>query len=611
MEAASYRYDRRRARPAAPPAKENYSMFRSLHMKLVLILVLLILSVMLVVGTLLLSRVSSFYLDEFRSQMSEVFTTQFISEMQAEADAEGAPERLRDMVSAYSGMLGLDMYRQYYILDANGEYLTGSDAVSGPTLEITPNLVRALSGEVGDRGVLSDSYMDFARPVVTAGGTTYIVYIRDSNVELSEMKWMLFKITVQVVCFGLLFAVLLSFLLSKTMTTPLENVTKGAANLATGSFDRMLEVQSDDEIGELTRTFNHMAQTLHDTLDEVKGERNKLNTLFLHMTDGVAAFDREGHILHMNPAAEKMLGIRFREDLTQEDVLGDLPQDEAIEDEEGTTRIEYVKGDRSFQVSLAPLGVDEDDRGMMAVFHDVTEQQKLERARREFVANVSHELRTPLTSIKSYTETLMENQDLPPETSRRFLGVIDNESDRMARIVKDLLTLSRLDNGKFDLRITVFDTGKLLKNVFDAMVFEAKNRNHEMTLDLDERMPQMTGDRERIEQVVVNILANAVKYTPNGGRIRLSGHVLDDMLWISVTDNGVGIPEEDLPRLFERFYRVEKARSRDKGGTGLGLAIAAEIVRYHNGTIEVASKVDKGTTVTVKLPLKKPDEEME
>ena len=347
-----------------------------------------------------------------------------------------------------------------------------------------------------------------------------------------------------------------------------------------------------------------MAQALHDTLDEVKGERNKLNTLFLHMTDGVAAFDREGHILHMNPAAEKMLGIPFREDLTQKDVLGDLPVKDGIEDAEGTTRVEYVKGERSFQVSLAPLGVDAGDRGMMAVFHDVTEEQKLERSRREFVANVSHELRTPLTSIKSYTETLMQTPDLPAETSQKFLGVIDNESDRMARIVKDLLTLSRLDNGKFDLRITTFDSGQLLENVYNAMAFEAKNRNHTMELDLDAHMPEMTADRERIEQVVVNILANSVKYTPNGGKIRLSGHVKQDMLWISVKDNGVGIPEEDLPRLFERFYRVEKARSRDKGGTGLGLAIAAEIVRYHNGSIEVKSRVDVGTTVTVKLPLR-------
>ncbi|MDY5015360.1 MAG: ATP-binding protein [Eubacteriales bacterium] len=578
-------------------------MFRSLHMKLVLILVLLILSVMLVVGTLLLSRVSSFYIDEFRAQMEDVFTTQFLTSLQSEASGDGAPERLREMVYAYSGPLGLDMYRQCYILDRSGEYITGSDAVTGPTLEITPNIVRALGGEVGDRTVISDSYMDFAIPIVSAEGDGYILYIKDSNAELSEMKWMLFKITVQVVLFGLLFAILLSFLLSKTMTTPLENVTKGAALLASGKFDRMLEVQSDDEIGELTRTFNHMAETLKETLADVNGERNKLNTLFLHMTDGVAAFDKNGKILHMNPAAEEMLGIRFSENLTYDDVLGDLPENGSAQDAQNAATVEYTRGDRSFQVFLAPLGVEENDRGTMAVLHDITEQQKLERARREFVANVSHELRTPLTSIKSYTETLLENPDLPPETNARFLGVINNESDRMARIVKDLLTLSRLDNGKFDLKLSRFDAGKLLENVYDAMLFEAKNRFHTLTLELDEKMPEITADRERIEQVVVNILANSVKYTPNGGKITLSGHVRGGELFIAVQDNGVGIPKEDLPRLFERFYRVEKARSRDKGGTGLGLAIASDIVKYHNGRIEVESQVDVGTTVTVRLPL--------
>ena len=495
------------------------------------------------------------------------------------------------------------MYRQCYILDRSGEYITGSDAVTGPTLEITPNIVRALGGEVGDRTVISDSYMDFAIPIVSAEGDGYILYIKDSNAELSEMKWMLFKITVQVVLFGLLFAILLSFLLSKTMTTPLENVTKGAALLASGKFDRMLEVQSDDEIGELTRTFNHMAETLKETLADVNGERNKLNTLFLHMTDGVAAFDKNGKILHMNPAAEEMLGIHFSENLTYDDVLGDLPETGSTQDAQNAATVEYTRGDRSFQVFLAPLGVEENDRGTMAVLHDITEQQKLERSRREFVANVSHELRTPLTSIKSYTETLLENPDLPPETNARFLGVINNESDRMARIVKDLLTLSRLDNGKFDLKLSRFDAGKLLENVYDAMLFEAKNRFHTLTLELDEKMPEITADRERIEQVVVNILANSVKYTPNGGKITLSGHARGGELFIAVQDNGVGIPKEDLPRLFERFYRVEKARSRDKGGTGLGLAIASDIVKYHNGRIEVESQVDVGTTVTVRLPL--------
>ncbi len=582
---------------AKETTKGDLYMFRSLHMKLVLILVLLILSVMLVVGTLLLSRVSTFYLDEFRTQMEDVFTTQFLTELQTEAEGSGAPERLRDMISAYSGPLGIDVNRQYYVLDDSGAYLSGSDAAAGPELEVTPNIIRALDGEIGDRGAVSNRCMDFALPITSPGGTRYIIYIKDSNTELSEMKWMLFKITVQVVCFGLLFAVLLSFLLSKTMTTPLENVTKGAAELAAGHFDRMIEVQSDDEIGELTMTFNHMAQALKSSLEEVKGERNKLGTLFLHMTDGVISFDASGRVLQMNPAAERMLDIRADESLTQTELFGESAgQDSARE-------FEYTKGERTFRISRAPLG-DDGGRGSMAVLHDVTEQQKLERARREFVANVSHELRTPLTSIKSYTETLMDNTDLPPETNRRFLGVINNEADRMARIVKDLLTLSRLDNGKFDLKVTVFDSGRMLQNVYDSMIFEARNRFHELTLDMDEQMPPLTADRERIEQVVVNILSNSVKYTPNGGHIRLSGHAHEDgMLWIAVEDDGVGIPKEDIPRLFERFYRVEKARSRDKGGTGLGLAIASEIVKYHNGTIEVQSAPDVGTTVTVKLPL--------
>ncbi|MGI6336174.1 MAG: ATP-binding protein [Eubacteriales bacterium] len=578
-------------------------MFRSLHMKLVLILILLILSVMLVVGTLMMNRVTSFYLSEFRTQMEDVFTTQFLGELRDEANGADAATRLRDMLYAYAGPLGIDTYRQYYILDAAGSYLAGSDAVSGPKLEVTSNIIRALGGEIGDRMYLAESYMDIAIPL-SAGDTIYIIYIKDSNAELDELKWMLFKITVQMILFGLLFAVLLSFLLSKTMTMPLENVTKGAARLASGKFDRMLEVQSADEIGELTRTFNHMAKTLQETLADVEGERNKLGTLFLHMTDGVAAFDKNGAIVHMNPAAEVLLGIPFSETLTYDEVLGDLPQPGTPTEEDQTPSVEYKRGERTLQVFLAPLGVTENERGTMAVIHDVTAQQKLESARREFVANVSHELRTPLTSIKSYTETLMETSDLPPQTSARFLGVINNEADRMARIVKDLLTLSRLDYGKFDLKLSRFPSSKMLTSVYDAMVFEAKNRFHTLTLDLGDNLPVITADRERIEQVVVNILANSVKYTPNGGTITLSGHVENGMLVISVSDNGVGIPKEDQSRLFERFYRVEKARTRDKGGTGLGLAIAAEIVRYHNGTISVESEVDVGTTMTVRLPIR-------
>ena len=569
-------------------------------MKLVLILVLLILSVMIVVGTLLLNRVSSYFLDDFSSQMEEVFTQRFLSELSSACAEENAPDLLREMIAAYSGPLGIDTNRDFYILsDNSGEYLTGSNDQLGTNLEITPNIIHALNGQIGSSLSSTNDYMDIAIPISGEAGS-YILYIKDNKSDLSELTWMLFSITVQVVLFGLLFSVLLSFLLSKTMTIPIENITKGALRLASGEFDSQIEVHSDDEIGVLTQTFNNMARSLHDAMQDMAAERNKLNTLFLHMTDGVAAFDASNHILHMNPAAEKMLGMTFSPDLTFEEVFHDVKKPSGSD----TVVVDYTVEDRTYQVFLAALNTPDEPQGVMAVIHDVTEQHRLELTRREFVANVSHELRTPLTSIKSYTETLLETDDLPEDLRSKFLTVINNEADRMARIVKDLLTLSRLDSGRLDMKFTTFPLDKLMGSVYDAMLFEAKNHRHELTLELDDPLPKIEGDRDRIEQVVVNIVANAVKYTPDGGNIVMAARNVKDGVEISVTDNGIGIPREDLPRLFERFYRVDKARSRERGGTGLGLAIAQEIVRYHNGTIRAESKLGVGTSMTVFLPLK-------
>lgn len=569
-------------------------------MKLVLILVLLILSVMIVVGTLLLNRVSSYFLDDFSSQMEEVFTQRFLSELSSACAEENAPDLLREMIAAYSGPLGIDTNRDFYILsDNSGEYLTGSNDQLGINLEITPNIIHALNGQIGSSLSSTNDYMDIAIPISGEAGS-YILYIKDNKSDLSELTWMLFSITVQVVLFGLLFSVLLSFLLSKTMTIPIENITKGALRLASGEFDSQIEVHSDDEIGVLTQTFNNMARSLHDAMQDMAAERNKLNTLFLHMTDGVAAFDASNHILHMNPAAEKMLGMTFSPDLTFEEVFHDVKKPSGSD----TVVVDYTVEDRTYQVFLAALNTPDEPQGVMAVIHDVTEQHRLELTRREFVANVSHELRTPLTSIKSYTETLLETDDLPEDLRSKFLTVINNEADRMARIVKDLLTLSRLDSGRLDMKFTTFPLDKLMGSVYDAMLFEAKNHRHELTLELDDPLPKIEGDRDRIEQVVVNIVANAVKYTPDGGNIVMAARNVKDGVEISVTDNGIGIPREDLPRLFERFYRVDKARSRERGGTGLGLAIAQEIVRYHNGTIRAESKLGVGTNMTVFLPLK-------
>ncbi|EOQ39478.1 ATP-binding protein [Butyricicoccus pullicaecorum] len=587
-------------------------MFRSLHMKLVIILILLIVSVMAIMGTFLVNSVGSYYLNDFETQIENVMTEnnyETYRSLEQAAQENDAPERIMEILSAFVGRLGIDSYRTYAVLDGNGTFLTGDNGALASELTRTPNILTAVGGEVGAANTTIDSYMDYAIPLGKDddGEPKYIVYFFDDKRETRDLSWNFFGIVVKAMTFGLLVAVLLSFLLSKTITTPIENIRTRAQMVAAGDFSHRLDIQSNDEIGELTATFNHMADRLHDTLEEIQGERDKLGTIFLHMTDGVTAFNAEGKLIHMNPTAENLLGATFQEDAHFNDVFEGIDAPTPIAaGEQGFVQMELERMGRTLSVLFAPYG--ENERGIIAVIHDITEQRKLDEARREFIANVSHELRTPLTNVKSYTETLIDAAgELPTDTEVKFLSVIAGETDRMTRIVKDLLTLSKLDCGKMDLHFHRFSMQHMVESVYNAMVLEAGNNGLELTLNIQGKMPDMNGDRERLEQVVINILSNAVKYTPSGGHIVLSaarrdeGHVM-----IRVKDDGMGIPKDDIPRLFERFYRVDKARSRAKGGSGLGLAIAKEMVEAHRGTIYLESQLDEGTTVTVVLPTNLP-----
>ena len=587
-------------------------MFRSLHMKLVIILILLIVSVMAIMGTFLVNSVGSYYLNDFETQIENVMTEnnyETYRSLEQAAQESDAPERIMEILSAFVGRLGIDSYRTYAVLDGNGTFLTGDNGALASELTRTPNILTAIGGEVGAANTTIDSYMDYAIPLGKDddGEPKYIVYFFDDKRETRDLSWNFFGIVVKAMTFGLLVAVLLSFLLSKTITTPIENIRTRAQMVAAGDFSHRLDIQSNDEIGELTATFNHMADRLHDTLEEIQGERDKLGTIFLHMTDGVTAFNAEGKLIHMNPTAENLLGATFQEDAHFNDVFEGIDAPTPIAaGEQGFVQMELERMGRTLSVLFAPYG--ENERGIIAVIHDITEQRKLDEARREFIANVSHELRTPLTNVKSYTETLIDAAgELPTDTEVKFLSVIAGETDRMTRIVKDLLTLSKLDCGKMDLHFHRFSMQHMVESVYNAMVLEAGNNGLELKLNIQGKMPDMNGDRERLEQVVINILSNAVKYTPSGGHIVLSaarrdeGHVM-----IRVKDDGMGIPKDDIPRLFERFYRVDKARSRAKGGSGLGLAIAKEMVEAHRGTIYLESQLDEGTTVTVVLPTNLP-----
>ena len=587
-------------------------MLRSVHMKLVMIMVLLILSLMTVVGTFLINSIMAFYLEEFYTQMSRVFDqNQALSrnlETEVTSDEDGA-QAILSIMEAYYGDLGLDSRsRTLYILDGEtGDYLTGTDEEEGRGLEYdSPNLTRALvEREEGTEANIAADYMDVALPI-TRGDNQYVIYILDNKATVNSLISQIFGLILESLVFGLIISILLSFLLSKTMIIPIQRLTEGAMRVAEGDFSRRIEVTSRDEIGVLTDTFNDMARQLRDTLRQVENERNKLDTLFLHMTDGVVAFDRDGRVIHSNPAAEGMLGRPIGADTTYKELFGgqfSLREAMAAPDHlEGEVRV----GDQVLDLLLAPFDR-ERQGGVLVVLHDVTEERKNQEMQREFVANVSHELRTPLTNIRSYAETLSDSAgDIPPATEKKFLGVILNESDRMTHIVQDLLTLSRFDSGRDELKLSWFSFEEAVQDLYNAVYMEAQRHSHTMKLCVEPGLPQVRADRERIMQVMMNIVSNSIKYTPDGGQIRISAGQNGGRVWMQVDDNGIGIPAEDRPRIFERFYRVDKARSRQSGGTGLGLSIAKEIVDRHEGALELVDRDGPGLSVRMELNIEGP-----
>ena len=586
-------------------------MLRSLHMKLVMIMVLLILSLMTVVGAFLINSVMAFYLEDFYTQVSNVFARESLTRdlTTATQGEEDGAQAILDILETYSGELGLNGYsRTLFILDGEtGEYLAGNNDDAGKNLSYdSANLTHALAtGEDSSSPNMAADYMDVAI-TLDRGGSSYVIYILDNKTTVNSLISQMFVLILESLVFGLVISILLSFLLSKTMIIPIQRLTEGAMRVAHGDFSRKIQVASRDEIGVLTDTFNDMAGQLQDTLRQVENERNKLDTLFLHMTDGVVAFSRNGEVIHSNPAAEEMLGRTITAEATYEELFGDLLSLEQVLQAPDYLEEERWEGERFLQLLLAPFDRDRQG-GVLVVLHDVTQQRKTQDMQREFVANVSHELRTPLTNIRSYAETLSDSAgELPPTTEKKFLGVILNESDRMTHIVQDLLTLSRFDSGKDELHLVRFPFDVAVQDLYNAVYMEAQRHDHKMKLRLEPDLPAIVADRERVLQVMMNIVSNSIKYTPNGGHILVSAGREGDRVWMQVDDDGIGIPPKDRPRIFERFYRVDKARSRQSGGTGLGLSIAKEIVDRHEGVLELVDREGPGLSMRMELKIEGP-----
>lgn len=588
-------------------------MFRSLTVKLVLIFIVFIIAVMAVVGVFLLDRVSSFYADDFLDQMDNGFTDRLVDSLSECFDSADPAQSQKDIMTAYSGSFSFDSYRNFYILDMNGGILESSADSSGAVVK-TENLLAAMNRKNTENRVSGTEYFDYARYINGEDGEC-IIYIYDDLTRMKSLIWVLFSIILQALLIGLGIALFLCFFMTRAITSPIRKLTAGAKTIASGEYDYRIENRSRDEIGELTENFNQMAQKIEHSMAQVSGEREKLETIFSRLEDGVAAFDENGRMLHINDSACDMLGIPTDKEYDFDDFTKALGMPEitsAILVTETTINIpEYtIKKSAGTElitdVSFNVFNYDIGKTGYLIVIQDITDRALLEKSRREFIANVSHELRTPLTSIKGATELIIEDEQLPEPMRKRFLSIVMNESDRMTRIVKDLLVLSRLENRRMSWKMSRFSIHSALSQVCDALNSEAQDHGH--TLTYDSTIPAdeiIAADKERIEQVFTNLIGNSIKYTPNGGKIEVKASMAKEEKYsykITVSDNGIGIPEENLPRIFERFYRVDKARNSDVGGTGLGLSISKEIVDAHHGDISITSHKGEGTTVTVLLP---------
>lgn len=591
----------------------------SIRWKIVFIYFLLVFIATTIIGVFIMSQLEAYYKDSIRDNITRMVEESMLrSSLQEYGDLASHQAEIQTNIDSW----GRGVQQEIFVIDddltiiaSNNESLNLKSAVEFLNQDL---IVSGLNGKIDEKDEIIKSpkketpVKSLVFPIGEEDAIKGVLYIREDMTSVYTTIDKSKLIFVQAMVIALLITVVLGFFIARSITVPINDVTEKAEKMAKGDFSQEVSVKSDDEIGRLAEMFNLLRQQLNLTLSEISNEKSKLETILKYMADGLIAVDLSGHIIHANPAAMAMLNItaddmenRYYDDIIKgynEELMFDKLRENSKDG--GATDV-FFYGGSTFAVRYDRFK-DENARdvGIIMILQDITERQKLENMQTDFVANVSHELKTPLTTIKSYTETLLDGQVDDKETETQFLGIIDAEADRMNRLVKELLQLSRLDYKQEKWNKKESNLISLLKSVVTKVELTAKNKNQHMNCIFDENQKIMAViDRDGIEQVLLNVLSNAIKYTQEGGRIDIDALRHNKSAQIIITDNGIGIPEKELSRVFERFFRVDKARSRAMGGTGLGLAISKQIVEEHKGSIEIESKEGRGTKVTMTLPL--------
>ncbi|MEW5552733.1 cell wall metabolism sensor histidine kinase WalK [Peribacillus frigoritolerans] len=601
--------------------------FRSIHFKFVLIYVLLIFVAMQIIGVYFVGELEENLVGNFTKSIKghvNLLTYSIGEEMEKERGEEDPTlEEAIDAILRDPDNSSNDI-SEVRVIDTRSRRVIGTsargnqDIVGKKTTEVL--IKNTLTFGKEDSDIFRDKKTGrrlwvLSTPIEANGEVIGAVYVIAEMENVFEQMDEINSIFMTGTAIALVITAILGILLARTITRPMSDMRKQALVMAKGNFSRKVRVYGDDEIGQLAVTFNNLTKKLQESQSSTEGERRKLSSVLANMTDGVISTDRRGRVNLINEPAAQLLNVSSETVMNQPiiEVLG-LEEEYKFEDlleERESIILDYSKKNHPF-VLRGNFSVIQKEtgfvNGLITVLHDITEQEKIESERREFVANVSHELRTPLTTMRSYLEALAEGAWKDEEIAPSFLSVTQNETERMIRLVNDLLQLSKMDSKDYRLKTGWVNFNKFYDHIIDRFEM-TKNDDITFKRDLPKEAYFVDIDEDKITQVLYNVISNSLKYSPEGGQVTFRVRASDGFIIVSITDQGVGIPKNVIDKIFDRFYRVDKARARNLGGTGLGLAIAKEMVVAHGGKIWAESVDGKGTTVFFTLPYEQEEED--
>ncbi len=511
--------------------------------------------------------------------------------------------------------LGEDIEARITIVDLQGRVIADTEK-SPDELENhrnRPEIEEAYGGNIGKSIRYSSStgvnMMYMAVPVKDAGTVSAVLRMALPLSKIDQLSKYIWGIILSSTLIGLLIAFAMSSIFSRRMTKPIEEVARAAEEIARGYYDMKIPITATGEVRVLAESFNHMAENLHKTITELKEGKDKTEAVLGSMTEVLVAVDNQCRIIMVNSAAEKLFTIkrdrvlgRHLLEMLRNRELYDLVNEVLRNKENISKELKIITSEEKiFHINIVPIE-GEKSSGAVAVLRDITDLRKLEKVRTDFVANVSHELKTPLTSIAGFIETLLDGAYKSQDHYMHFLNIIKQETDRMTRLINELLYFSRIETAGISFNKKQVDLIEVVMNALSVLQTAIKEKKHKVKLSLPDSIEPILSDEDSLLQIMINLIDNAVKYTPDGGKIDIALHETSDQEIITVSDNGIGIAENEMDRIFERFYRVDRARGGEVKGTGLGLAMVKHLVKGLEGKITVNSELGKGTTFKVYIP---------